>query len=186
MAAITTHSSVPDKFTAGDSVLWTVGYSDYPASSSWELTYYFQRDGRDTIEISGTASGDDFAVTVSPSESGEFTAGVWKWVARAELQGTGAAKVARGLVTVEPDPAAAHTKSFAEKALEMLEASFQNDLPTAQESVSIAGVDITMMSLSERFELRNKFRREVEQERFARRMHQGEDVNSSIQFAFNS
>lgn len=65
----------------------------------------------------------------------------------------------------------------------MVEASIRGDLPTAQESVSIAGVDITKMSISERFALRDKIKAEIARERKQRRLQRGE-MHKGLQVRF--
>lgn len=173
--AITTGTSTPTQFTAGDSVSWTVAHLDYPATD-WVLTYYFAREGFDTIEIVATASGDSHAAAMTGSQSGRFSAGRWNWFSRAEDQSEGVIVAASGVVDVLADPSASHAQTFAERSLAMLESSLEGDLPTAQESVNVFGVDITKMPISERFVLRDKLKAEVSRERRARRLAKGENL----------
>ena len=49
----------------------------------------------------------------------------------------------------------------------------RGDLPTAQESINLAGLDITKMSLSERFALRDRIKAEIARERQRRRLNKG-------------
>ena len=66
--------------------------------------------------------------------------------------------------------------SFAVKALALVEASLAGDLVTAQESISIAGVDITKMGISERFDLRDRLKAEVSRERTRAILKEGSDM----------
>ena len=174
--AIETKTNVPPKFRAGDTTKWTVNYSDYPAST-WSLIYYFKRPSEPTVEVRATASGDDFAVTISAQDSTQFKPGRWQWHARAEKQSEGAIVAQSGSVDVLPDPSAMDIKdSFAVKALALVEASLAGDLVTAQESISIAGVDITKMGISERFDLRDRLKAEVSRERTRAILKEGSDM----------
>ncbi len=174
--AIETKTNVPPKFRAGDTTKWTVTYADYPASS-WSLIYYFKRPSEPTVEVRATASGDDFAVTISAQDSTQFKPGRWQWHAGAEKQSEGAIVAESGSVDVLPDPSAIDIKdSFAVKALALVEASLAGDLVTAQESISIAGVDITKMGISERFDLRDRLKAEVSRERTRAILKEGSDM----------
>ena len=182
--AITTSVGVPAVFRAGDTTPWTVYYGDYPADESWALKYYFKREGHETVEVDATASGTSFAVTMTEAESGQFAAGRWSWYARATKTGTGSIVADTGHVDVLPDPEGEVERSFSEQALEMVEASIRGDLPTAQESISVAGVDVTKMSISERFVLRDRIKAEVSRERQRRRLAAGMENKKGIQVRF--
>ena len=186
--AIETKTNVPPKFRAGDTVKWTVSYSDYPASS-WSLIYYFKRPSEPTVEVQASASGTDFSVTISAEDSTQFKAGRWQWHARAEKQSEGAIVAQSGSVDVLPDPSAVDIgDSFAVKALELVEASLAGDLVTAQESISITGVDITKMGISERFDLRDRLKAEVSRERTRAILKEGSDMpgRSGLQVRFKN
>ena len=148
------------------------------------MRYFFKREGCKTVEVDATASGDAFAVTLAAEDSGQLAPGRWSWYARATLQGTGTIIVDKGTVDVLPDPSAAHTPKFSEAALAMVEASLLNDMPTAQESVSISGMDITTMSISERFILRDKIKAEIARERQKRNLAAGMNNRTGMQVRF--
>ena len=186
--AIETDTNVPSTFRAGDTTKWTVGYSDYPASS-WSLNYYFKRPGEPTVNITATASGTDFAVTLSAEDSSQFVPGRWQWHARAEKQSDGSIIAESGKVDVLPDPSAVDIgESFAIKALALVESSLAGDLVTAQESISIAGVDITKMGISERFDLRDRLKAEVSRERTRATLKEGSDMpgRNGLQIRFKN
>lgn len=63
----------PASVTAGDTIQWTKALPDYPASAGWVLSYAFTGPGN--ISITGTASGDDHAVTVAAATSAAWAAG---------------------------------------------------------------------------------------------------------------
>ncbi len=172
--AIQTGTSPPTSFRAGDTVRWLSTYTSYPAGT-WEVTFYFSRPGHsgDPIKAVATASGAQHSVTLTNAQTSRFGDGGWDWHARAVDQDDGAITIDEGRVTVRPDPAVAVDKSFAEQALEALENSMKADLPTAQESFTIAGEEVSTMPLSQRMTLRNQFRAEVARERDHRRIREG-------------
>ena len=171
MAAITETAGIPSVITAGNTYLWTDTYADHPAST-WGLTYVFRKEGQPALEVTAVASSDAYTVTLSASESSEMVPGKWKWYAIAEKTGQ-VSTADSGTVQVYPDVRAEHVASFAEKALVMIEASLANDMPTAQESISILGSDITKMGISERYSLRDKIKAEVGRERQRRHLEAG-------------
>ena len=183
--AIETQTDTPTVIRAGDTTIWTVEFSDYPAST-WALRYFFTREGEKPIEVDGVASSDAFVFTLQSEDSAQFCAGRWQWASRAELQGTGSVVVQTGEVDILPDPSAPHKMTFSEEALEMVERSIRGDLPTAQESYSLVNQDVTKMGLSERFQLRDRIKAEVRRERQRRRLNAGREYNSAIQVRFTS
>lgn len=172
MAITTTAGAPPATIQAGDTIPWTASFSDHPATS-WTLRYFFTKEGSDPIEILATASGTDYAVTLTAEDSGQFVGGRWDWKARASLQGTGSIVVDSGYCDVMTDPSAPRIKSIAERAVEMIERSFMNDLPTMQESYSVTGADITKMGFQAREDLLNQFKARVARERRRRREEAG-------------
>lgn len=164
--AITTQAGTPGTFTAGDTTRFTVGDPDYPASS-WELRAIFSRPGCKSVTVTASQSGstDNFLITLSATTSAQFSAGLWNYTYRVEKQAEGSIVMDRGTIYANPNPEAGNDPSFAVQALEWVEKSIRGDLPTAQETYSVGGRDITKMSISERFELREKLKAEISRER---------------------
>ena len=181
--AITTTAGVPSSFRAGDTTNFTKTYADYPAST-WDLVFYFVREGYPTIQKTADKSGDDFTVSLSSAESAKFTPGRWEWFAKASRQSEGEITAGSGVVDILRNPASQPSTTFAEEALSMVEKSIRGDLPTAQESVSLTGVDITKMGISERFQLRDKIKSEIARERRRRRLAEGREYLGATQIRF--
>lgn len=137
---------MPGVITAGDTYSWLVGYADFPASSSWSLTYYFTRPGEETIALTTTASGSDFSATLAAEDSAEFVPGRWRWAARAELQGTGRQVADRGIITVKPDPESEGGETLAEKMLKAYEAVLLQRAGEAFNGVDAQGTSLDQKS----------------------------------------
>ncbi len=159
MAAISTGTGTPTRIRAGDTVSFTNTFGDHPAST-WSQSIYFIRPGEETIQVDSTASSDDFLTTLTPANTARFSPGRWEVVHRV-VGATGTTVADTSVMDVLPNPEIQAGEAFAEKALALVEKSLLNDMPTAQESVSIAGVDITKMSISERLAMRDRLKAEV-------------------------
>lgn len=64
----------PTEFRAGDTIQWVKSLADYSAAEGWTLKYYLVASQR-KITITATASGSDFAVTISATDSATLSAG---------------------------------------------------------------------------------------------------------------
>lgn len=100
---MTTPTTEPTSFTAGDTVAWTKTLADYPADV-WTLKYRFI-NALGKFDITATASGTDYAVSVSNTTSADYKAGDYTFTAWVEKSGS-RVTVGSGTCTVKPDIAA--------------------------------------------------------------------------------
>lgn len=158
----TTLTSMPAKFTSGETVKYTVTHPDYPASSGWTLTLYLA--GIDTpTPIAGNASGDSFAITISSAASAAIAAGVYQYEERA-TKSSETYIAASGKVTVLANIAAAAAgdfREFAETALEIVEAAIAGRLTSDMQSFTIAGRAVTKIPIAELLDIRAKLQAEI-------------------------
>ena len=99
------HDREPTVLIAGDTAQWTKSFSDYPATI-WTLTYAFRlQQGSGKLDITATASGTDYAATITAAQSALMTAGVWIWGAFVTFSGE-RHQVDAGTLTVSPNLAA--------------------------------------------------------------------------------
>ena len=94
----------PKAFIAGDTVIWTQTFSDYPATAGWVVTWFFK--GPSTFNIAATASGADHLATLSATTSAALTPGDYTFTARAVMSGE-KYTAASGTIRVCIDPATA-------------------------------------------------------------------------------
>lgn len=97
-------TTVPAIITAGDTLAWTRSLPDYPASDGWTIGYRLINASA-KIDITGSASGQDHAVSITATTSAAYAAGDYvyqEYVSKAgERHTTGT-----GAITIKPDLAA--------------------------------------------------------------------------------
>lgn len=128
--AATVPTTEPLEARAGLTWAWTRSLSDYPASAGWTLTYWLKRLSATgaNFSIVATASGADYAVSVSAATTSAYTADEYSWVAVVSKAGD-AYEVDRGTLEVLPryDQAAnLDDRSHARKMLDAIEAVLEN------------------------------------------------------------
>src|SRR5262245_54044335 len=94
--------AVPASFVAGDTVRFTLGFTDYPAPT-WDPTFYLENaDGR--LSKAASDSGVDHAFTLSAAETAALAPGRYKWSIRV-TDGSVTETIESGWLEVEIDPA---------------------------------------------------------------------------------
>jgi hypothetical protein len=121
----TTPTTEPARIVAGDTVSWTKSFTDYPASV-WTLKYRLI-NSTTKIDITATASGDDYAIAVASATTVNWVAGKYDYTAWVEKTGE-RVTVGSGRMEVAPNLAALTTydaRSDARKIYEALLAAYQ-------------------------------------------------------------
>jgi hypothetical protein len=150
---------IPQSLTAGDTWSWTDSLGSYPAPT-WVLTYYFR--GPQSFSIAGTASGTDHALAAVASDTSNYKAGTYDWIARVS-SGALVYTVDTGRLTVEPNlaNAAVEFRSFWRQVLDELEPVIINRAGTDQLSMSIAGRSLSRMTWDELLSVYDRAKLEV-------------------------
>jgi len=154
----------PLEARAGDTWKWTRSLSDYPAST-WTLYYRFKNETTG-FEITASASGDDYSVTVASSTTATVQAGDYAWVAWV-VSGAEKFTIDSGTLKVLPDlrlgtaTAPLDTRSHARKALAAIEAVLENRATQDQESYTINGRSLTRTPVAELWKMRSRYKNEV-------------------------
>jgi len=95
-------STEPSVIPAGDTVVWTTSLADY-LPSSWTLSYAFRlEDGSALLNVTGAASGTDYALTIPAASSTTMTPGTWLWQSYVTM-GAERYSIASGVTTVTPN-----------------------------------------------------------------------------------
>lgn len=167
-------SSVPAAVTAGDTLSWRITLGDYPASAGWSLAYrLINASGH--YDITATASGDDFVVSVPASTSAGYAPGEYAWQAYVS-RGTERYTVDSGVLTVRPNLAAQaggfDMRSHARKMLAAIEAWLESRDPGVAD-YQIAGRAMRYVPRGELLALRDRYRNEVRMEEAADRLAKG-------------
>ena len=149
--------------------------SDFPAGT-WTLTYYF-RNAAAHFDVSASADGTAFAVTVAKATTAGLTAGSYDWLAVVE-SATQRFEADAGRMTLTLNLASALNtdgRSFARQMLEAIEAALLSRASSDQ-------LDVINAALADRsiardkaglITLRSQFKNEVKAEENAARIANG-------------
>ena len=178
-------TSEPGALRAGDTWKWTKTVADYPASA-WTLKYRFKSPSAG-FEITASASGDDYAVTVSAATTAAYASGTYSWIAWVEGGTSEKYTVDTGIVEIDPDyrsgtaTAALDDRSHARKTLAAIESWIESRNPGVAE-YEIAGRRMKYIPVSDLIKLRQVYKSEVAAEDAADAIANGTGVGRRIQF----
>lgn len=136
-----------ESFVAGDSVQYTLSYSDYPSTDYTSSVLYL--NGPSLISINGTpTSSNAHFFNLAASGSAYLKSGLYNFTVRVS-SGSITQTAETGTITVYQNPATAVSKeAICVRMLDLIEKALLNQLTSgeAAESISIAGRSISMMS----------------------------------------
>lgn len=177
----------PLEARSGDTWKWTRSLADYPAST-WTLTYRF-KNARGGFEVTASASGDDYSVTVSATTSATVPAGRYEWVAK--VSGGGEVyTVDSGSLLVLANLSAGNAadrldlRSHARKTLEAIEAVIENRATLDQEEMTLAGRSLKRTPITDLIMLRTRYQNEVRAEEAADKLKNGIRTGRTIGVRF--
>lgn len=165
----------PSSLRAGDTWQWRrEDLADYPASA-WTLVYYF-RNASAHFDITASADGDAYAVTVAKASSGKAP-GWYDWIAVVS-SATERHEVDRGRLEILPDYATAAVldgRSTARRILEAIDALILGRASADQVDTVAAALGDRSLARDRAMLLtyRDRFRAEVRREEDAERIRQG-------------
>lgn len=177
----------PAELRVGDTWKWTKTLADYPASA-WTLKYRF-KSPVGGFEITSSASGDDYSVTVAASATAAYVAGDYSWVAWVEGGSSEKYTVDTGTTTLAPDyrgtataATALDDRSHARKVLAAIEAVLESRATKDQESYEIAGRSLKRTPIGDLLKLRQHYKAEAAAEAAAEAIQNGTGTGRKIQF----
>ena len=180
-----TLTELPRRITIGDTITWDETLSDFPASASWVLTYSFT--GPDAFfGSSHTAVGDDHQITIDTTslEVGRYN--YTKKVTDTSETFT----LESGFIFVEPDlsadTAGVDRRSYAEIALQNIEAMLLGKATKDQTSYSLNGRALSRYSVAELQEWRASLRVEVRDQRASVRRRSGGKSHANVRARMSS
>ncbi len=157
----------PNELIAGDRWAWkrTDLNSDYD-NSLYTLKYSARLEGTGAteIEITASASGNDYLVEVAAATTAAYTVGIYHWQAyitrdsdseRVTIQ-DGTFKVIANRDAATTDP-----RTHAKITLEAIEAVIENRATKDQMSYTIAGRSLSRMEIKDLMSFRTTYRAEV-------------------------
>ena len=180
----------PAKITSGDLTQWkrTDLGTDY-ANGSYTLKYSARLEGTGSteIEITASASGDDYLVSVGQSTTANYTVGTYHWQGyitrnsdseRITLD-SGTWEVVRNSDANTSDPRT-HAKIMVEKIESLLEGRADGDVA----SYSISGRSLTKLSIDELLNWRDRYKAEYLRELRRERALNGEGSGAQVKVRF--
>ena len=156
--------TTPRIIAQGDTVEWTVSLSEYPATE-WLLNYYLiNTSGK--ITLTGSPNGTDHEIKLAATDTATYIPGDYRWTAKVTDIATSSIvhTVGVGDMTVTPDVSSLNTydpRSWAEIALENVEAVLANRATLDQESYSIQGRSLSRTPIQDLINLRKYLQAEV-------------------------
>jgi hypothetical protein len=166
----------PSAIVAGDTVSWTRSFADFPASQGWALAYKL-RNAWDKINISASASGDDFLVSISAATSAAYVVGDYSFDAYA-TKGSERHTVASGKITVLPNldtTSAVDDRSFNQRMVDAIEDLLEGRATADVQAYQIGGRQLTKMTVDELEKWRAQYRFRLNRE-------QGKSASIGVRF----
>lgn len=178
-------TNVPAELRAGDTWKWTQTLADYPASA-WTLKYRFKSPTAG-FEVTASASGDDYSITVAAGTTAGYAAGTYTWIAWVEGGTSEKYTVDTGVATIDANyRSGAATdglddRSHARKTLAAIEAWIESRNPGVAE-YEIAGRRMKYIPVADLLKLRQHYKSEVAAEDAAEAIRNGLSTGRRIQF----
>lgn len=188
MAALTTLTDVPSVILAGDTLLFTIFRSYFPAHDGWSVVFSLRgKDG--AIDATSTPDADNskHLFSVDATTTAGWVPG--EYAARAKaINGGVSTTFWQGTLRINPDlgsePAGQDTRSWAKRCLDAVEAVLENKASKDVLNTTIAGQSIGRMTPEQLFALRDRFRIEYQNEQRALQAGQGKPQQSVIGITF--
>lgn len=165
----------PLAFTAGDSLKWTRGFPEYPASDGWTLAYVLNNQSNRYAVASGdiTADADVFDVAIPSTETKNWVPGYYLWVAVLTNTGTGQRVTgAAGRVIVQADildaTAPVDTRAHVEIALENVRITLSGRATDGVQEYKIGDRELRRYTIDELIKLEAYYATKVRQLRITR------------------
>ena len=159
--------TTPNEIAQGDTAEWTISLSEYPATD-WVLNYYLiNQSGK--IQLTGLPSGNDYLFQIAAATSVSYIPGEYRWWAKVVDIATGniVHTVGVGDILITQDVSLLTTydsRSWAETALDNVEAVLANRATLDQESYSIQGRSLSRTPIQDLLTLRKYLQAEVSQQ----------------------
>lgn len=182
-------ASVPSQFTSGESLAWEKSYSDYPADDGWTLTYYFRGAGKG-FDVTATADGKKFEITVEASDTAEMTAGSYSYQAFV-TDGTENIEVDEGKISVLPSLSGISVndthdgRSEFQIILDAIDATLKGKATKDQLSYSIGDRELRRYDITDLLKLRDKYQQLVNQEILSEKRKKGLGLSTKYYTRFN-
>lgn len=146
---IQTLTGIPKSFTAGDTVLFTENFTDFP-NDTWTAKLWLNLGSGAPTSTTATVSGSNYLFTLANTYTANLSPAQYEYnivVTNAGASQTAVAK--KGLISVLPNYAVAQTPTFAEAQVALLQTVLAEFNATTRASVSFNGQSFSRASISE-------------------------------------
>lgn len=142
---VQTLSCVPPRFEAGNTVIWTTLFTDYPATD-WDMVFIMSILGQVAATVPAVPDGNSFTVTLPSSLTVDLAGGTYDWAEY--VSQSGERTTARtGTLIVTPDLATDAPPTFAEQQVELLQNALASLAAGTNETVNINGQSFTKRNI---------------------------------------
>jgi hypothetical protein len=180
----------PLEIVVGDFIQWkrTDLGADYP-NDQYTATYVARitGGGASEIQLTGTASGDDYLFTVDSATSTDFNAGYYHWQLEIVRNSDSERLVfERGTFTaiVDLDVNNVDPRTHAEIMVDKIEAVLQNRADADVANYSIQGRSLVKLSIDDLLRWRDYYRTELAMEKRKERVRRGKSTGATIKARF--
>lgn len=132
----------PARFVAGETLRWTKSLAEYSAADGWQLDYYFRSAAGAGFDVTASADGSSWSVTVAAAATAPLAAGdvTWQaWVSKGAekyIVDDGTAAVERGLAGT-PAGSAVDTRSRTKRILDAIDAMIEGKATLDQQEYTV-------------------------------------------------
>ena len=168
----------------------SLAVTDFPAGSGWSLQFSFRAPEASAIDFSSVRDGqsDKHLVNIPAAVTSGWKPALYTGVIKA-TDGTSTATVWNGDLTVNPDLAAQpegfDSRSWARRCLDAIEAVLENRASKFVLNTTIAGQSLGRMTPQQLWDMRDRFKTEVEQELARDAANQGKHARHTIGITFS-
>lgn len=165
---------------AGDTFRFSIPNSKYLVAEGW--IFRLSLRGKTDINITGTADEENQTLNFlqTPAQTATWTSGRYAYFISAEKTDE-RELIESGEVNILPDYSGKiNVLSWAEKALEAVEATIQNRATSDQLSYTIAGRSISKIPIPDLLVLRSNLKAQIRSEKIANNLAEGISIGNYI------
>jgi hypothetical protein len=175
-------TQVPEKFTAGDSLIFKIASTDFPATA-WTMGISLR--GPSKLNATASADSSDHKFNVAASLTKTLAPGIYWWQLRVTNTANEAHTVGKGRLEVLADYSAITDENFsgkspAELALDALLSAQAGNMTQTQQEYRIDGILVRNMEPEQRIMLIEKYQRMVDRERQSDHLNPGKKRRNRV------
>lgn len=164
-----TQAGLPSDLLAGDSLVFTASFPEYPQSEGWTLSYAFRGLGTLDTTAAEVVAGDNgsWTITIPGARTAPLDAGTYRWFAIQTGSGAYAGRrdtIEQGRINITQDPTGAEAgdlRAQCEKDLDAVRAARSGRITDDLQSYMIGGRQVILIPIRDLLILESQLKREV-------------------------